>query len=264
MSTESQEVDGEPQGDVDELLADDTHSREIRSLPIRRVVISVAAVCIAAVLLGWTYVQDDHQSAELEHQSAQIEALYAALGDEQSNAEAQGVEPVAPDPEEILEDPSYSPQPGPSGPPGPGPSDAQVRAAVAAYLSDNPITSEGPSSAEIATAVANYLSDYPPGPTPEQVASAVASYLTENPPAAGDDGANGSDGSDGAPGPPGPEGPQGEPGPPPSAEDVAAAVQEWMEQNEFPDFCHEKGWVWEPYTVVTTAGGVDTVLCVPA
>lgn len=221
--------------------------------PTRRAIVHwsqilLVLVAIAAVL--W----------RSEVQEARVDSLFAALGDEQSAAQERGETPVAPAPEDLIEDPDYTGPAGPTGPPGPGPSDAQVRAAVAAYLSDNPITPEGPSPAEIATAVANYLRDYPPGPTPEQVAEAVASYLTENPPAAG---ADGSDGADGAAGPPGPRGPQGDPGPPPSAEDVAAAVQEWMEQNPFPD-CYEDGWVWEPYTVVTTVGGVDTVLCVPA
>jgi hypothetical protein len=219
-----------------------------------------ASLAIGMILLGiigglgggWltTYTRAEEVTAERDQAVAEAEANCAQV-------EALGWACVE-DPEDLR---GESGAEGPAGPPGPGPSDSQVYAAVAEYLADNPVTADGPSSAEIATAVANHLRDYPPGPTPEQVAAAVASYLTANPPAAGEDGTDGSDGADGATGPPGPEGPQGEPGPPPSAEAVAAAVQEWMEQNPFPD-CHEEGWVWEPYTVVTTVGGVDTVLCV--
>lgn len=224
---------------------------EPRVLHTASIVAGIAAIALVLYLFGLL--------------SAQVEVLKAALGDEQSATEARGEEPVSPDADELLDDLDYAGPQGPQGEPGPGPSDAQVYAAVAAYLVDNPVTAEGPSSAEIATAVANYLSEYPPGPTPAQVAAAVAEYLTANPPAAGAAGANGTDGADGAagvdgaPGPPGPEGPQGETGPPPSAEDVAAAVQEWMDANPFPD-C--EGGTWEPYTVVTTAGPIDTVLCV--
>jgi len=213
-----------------------------------------ASVAISMILLGlvgglgggWlaTYNRAEETEAERDEAVDVAEANCAQLEDlgwtcVEDPAELQGAE-------------------GPQGPAGPGPSDSQVYTAVARYLADNPVTAEGPSSAQIAVAVANYLRDYPPGPTPEQVSAAVASYLTANPPAAGEPG---TDGADGATGPPGPEGPQGETGPPPSAEDVAAAVQAWMEANEFPD-CYQEGWEWAPYTVVTTEGGVDTVLCV--
>lgn len=229
-------------------------------LPRRRIILAIAVLVLGLVggvggslALSWARADEAEVVADVA-ESERDEAV-AAIEDLCAQVEALG--------RTCVEDPSdFEGAEGPAGPPGPGPSDSQVYAAVAAYLADNPVTAEGPSSAEIATAVANYLRDYPPGPTPEQVSAAVAAYLTENPPAAGEDGTNGADGADGATGPPGPAGPQGDPGPPPSAEDVAAAVQEWMELNPFPD-CYEEGWVWEPYTVVTTVGGVDTVLCVP-
>lgn len=225
-------------------------------VPRRRVIISLAGILLAVLTAAWMFIAD-------QRQGAQIDALYAALGDEQSNVEGLGGEPVAPPAEDLLDDPDYTGPQGPQGEPGPGPSDAQVYAAVAAYLAANPVTADGPSSAEIAAAVANYLADYPPGPTPEQVSAAVAAYLTEHPPAAGADGADGTNGSDGAPGP---QGPQGEPGPPgetgraPTAEEIAAAVEEFMHDNPLDEPCD--GGTWEPYTVVTTAGPVDTILCV--
>lgn len=217
-------------------------------LPRDRIVVSLAAILLAALALVWTFVQNDRQGA-------QIEALYAALGDEQSNAEAQGVEPVAPDPEDLLDDPEeYSPQPGPSGPPGPGPSDTQVYAAVADYLADHPVTADGPSSAQIAAAVGEYLRDYPPGPTPEQVSAAVVAYLTDHPPADGEDGA------DGPAGPTGPPGPQGETGPPPSAEAVAAAVEDFMTDNPLPT-CPD-GYAYTPATLLTLNGPpLEAIVC---
>lgn len=218
------------------------------------VLISLAFAAVLAVLV--------HEVGAMRHesevQSQQLDALEQALGDEQSNVEDLGGEPVAPPPEELLADPEYSPSPGPSGPAGPGPSDAQVYAAVAAYLADNPVTAEGPSSAEIAAAVANYLVDYPPGPTPEQVATAVAAYLTEHPPAAG------SDGADGSPGPAGPPGPQGEAGRAPTAEEVAAAVEAFMREHPLPASCPD-GYAFEARTLLTLDGPpVEAVICVSA
>jgi hypothetical protein len=197
-------------------------------------------------------------------QGAQIAALDAALGDEQANAEDHGIEPVAPPAEELLDDPNYSGPQGPQGEPGPGPSDAQVYAAVADYLAAHPVTADGPSSAQIAAAVAAYLSDYPPGPTPEQVSAAVAAYLTEHPPAAGADGADGTNGVDGSPGPTGPAGPtgpQGEAGPPPSAEEVAAAVEAFMRDNPLPARCPD-GYEFTAATLVTLSGPpLESVVC---
>jgi hypothetical protein len=226
-------------------------------LPRRRVLISIAAILLAALAMGWTFVQD-------ERQGAQIEALAEALEVEQQAAEDRGESPVAPDAEELLDDPDVEIPAGPQGPPGPGPSDAQVYAAVAAYLADNPVTAEGPSSAEIAAAVAEYLRDYPPGPTPEQVSAAVAEYLTANPPPAGADGADGSNGADGAPGPAGPSGPpgpQGDPGPGPSADQVAAAVEAFMTENPLPSRCPD-GYEFTPATLLTLDGlPLETVVC---
>lgn len=213
-------------------------------LPRSRVVVSIAAILLAAFALVWTAVQS-------ERQGAQIEALYAALGDEQSAAEQRGEEPVAPPPEDLIEDPEYDE---PETPAPKGPTDAQVYAAVQSYFEANPVTVEGPSAAEIAAAVADYLAEFPPGPTPEQVSTAVAEYLTAHPPAPGEDG------EDGASGPPGPPGAQGDPGRPPTAEEVAAEVQNYMIEHPLP-VCPE-GAAPEAHTVVTDSGPVDAVICV--
>lgn len=221
--------------------------------PRRRLIVAAAMIVLGLVggiggSMFYMWTRADQATTMAEDLCAQVEGLGRTCVEDP--AELQGAEGP----------------PGPQGDTGPGPTDAQVYDAVSSYLSNNPVTSEGPSSAEIAVVVANYLRDFPPGPTPEQVSAAVVSYLTANPPAEGEPGADGADGADGATGPPGPAGPegaQGETGPPPSPEDVASAVQAWMEANPFPD-CYEEGWAWEPYTVLTTVGGVDTVLCVAA
>lgn len=226
-------------------------------VPRRRVVISLAGILLAVLTAAYMFIAD-------QRQGAQIDALYAALGDEQSNVEDLGGEPVAPPADDLLDDPDYTGPQGPQGEPGPGPSDAQVYAAVAAYLADNPVTAEGPSSAEIAAAVAEYLRDYPPGPTPEQVATAVAAYLTEHPPAAGIDGADGADGSPGPAGPSGPPGPQGEAGRAPTAEEVADAVEAFMREHPLPPSCPD-GYEFEARTLLTLDGPpVEAVICVSA
>jgi hypothetical protein len=186
-------------------------------------------------------------------QDARVDALYDALATEQQATEDRGETPVAPEPDELIEDPDAEIPAGPPGPAGPGPTDEQVYDAVAAYLADHPVTAEGPSSAEIAAAVAEHLRDHPPGPTPEQVSAALVAYLTEHPPEPGADGQDGVDGAPGPPGPAGPEGPPGDRGPPPTAEEVAAAVQAYMEEHPLPD-CRVDGFTYTTLTVVTLDG----------
>lgn len=215
-------------------------------LPRSRIVVSIAAILLAAFALVWTAVQS-------ERQGSQIEALYAALGDEQSAAEQRGEEPVAPPPEDLIEDPEYDE---PATPEPRGPTDAQVYEAVQAYFEAHPVTADGPSAAEIAAAVADYLAEFPPGPTAEQVSTAVAAYLTANPPAPGEDG------QVGASGPPGPAGEQGAPGRAPTPEEIAAEVQDYMTEHPLP-VCPE-GAAPEAHTIVTAEGPVDAVICVAA
>lgn len=212
-------------------------------LPRRRVIIAAAAIVLAAAALIWTLVMG-------QRQGAQIDALYAALGDEQSNAEAQGVDPVAPVPEDLIDDPDYTGPAGPSGPPGPGPSDTQVYAAVSAYFTAHPVQDgEDASPAAIAAAVGNYLAENPPeqgepGPPPtgDQVAAAVETYLIRNPPPAGPPGKDGEDGEDASP------------------ETIAAEVAAYMETHPI-EYCPE-GYSLVAHTVLTTDGPTDQIDCV--
>lgn len=217
-------------------------------LPRRRVVIVAVSLLLCAFVFGWTVVQVQQQVDENAHQSEQIDALAAALAAEQEAAEDRGETPVAPDPSELLDDPSYEPEPGPQGDPGPGPSDTQVYAAVAAYFTAHPVEDgEDASPAAIAAAVANYLAENPPEkgdpgspPSGQQVADAVEAYLIENPPPAGPPGADGEDAS---------------------PEAIAAEVAAYIETHPLEE-CQVEGYSLYPHTVITTDGPVDQIDCV--
>jgi len=216
-------------------------------LPRHRVVIVAVSLLLCAFVLGWMVVQVQQQVDENSHQSEQIDALAAALAAEQEAAEDRGETPVAPDPEDLLDDPEYSPEPGPQGDPGPGPSDTQVYAAVTDYFTAHPVEDgEDASPAAIAAAVGNYLTEHPPeqgdpGPPPsgQQVADAVAAYLTANPPPPGKDG---EDGEDATP------------------EAIAAEVAAYIETHPL-EYCPD-GYSLVPHTVITTDGPVDQIDCV--
>lgn len=208
----------------------------------------LAGVGVAAVVLGWLLYA-------VPRQADQIDALESALNDEQSNAEANGLEPVAPPPEELIEDPEYTGPQGPAGPEGPPPSDEAVYDAVTAYFIEHPVEDgRTPSAAEIAVAVSSYLTENPPepgepGPPPsaEQVAAAVEAYLTANPPAAGEPGEDGEDGA------------QGPAGPPPSAAEIAAEVESYIEEHPLP-MCPPE-WPAGVREVLTTDGPIEQLGC---
>lgn len=102
--------------------------------------------------------------------------------------------------------------PGPRGEPGPGPTAEQIRAAVAAYLVENPPPAgRAPTAGEVAAAVTQYLTANPPepgrAPTAGEIAAAVETYFATNPVR------------------------NGEPGRPPTAEEIQAAVDQHLAQN---------------------------------
>jgi hypothetical protein len=227
-------------------------------LPRRRIIFAIAVLFLGLVggvggSLALSWSRADEAEAVADEAEAERDEAVAAIEDLCAQVKLLG--------RTCVEDPSeFQGAEGPEGPPGPGPTDAQVYEAVADYLAAHPVTADGPSSAEIAAAVAEYLRDYPPGPTPEQVSAAVMEYLTANPPAPGADGEDGADGSPGPPGPAGPEGPQGEPGPPPSAEEVAAAVEAYLEENPIPP-CTDPAFEYTLVTVLTTGLPVEILVC---
>lgn len=208
------------------------------------------AAAIVAVAIAWIAVGANRQSDRLDHQDEQIAALSQALSDEQSAAEAEGLTPVAPPPDDLLNDPEYEPLPGPSGPPGPAPTAAQIAAEVEQYFEEHPLLGQ-PTAAELAAAVASYLAEHPAEVPDDRVYEAIAVYLTANPPPAGQDGADGQDGTDGA---------QGDPGPPPTGAEIRAQVDAYFEDHPI-ERCDEPGFEYTVVTVVTTGPPIDILTC---
>jgi len=151
--------------------------------------------------------------------------------------------------------PAVTPQPGPTGErgepgeqgqpgtPGRAPTQAEISAAVSAFLRANPPTPGRP-------------------PTMSEILTAVTQYLRENPPPAGpagEPGQNGADGQDGAPGQDGQDGQDGEPGPPPTAEQIRAAVDEYLLAN--PLNC-PSGFHFETHQILTGGGPQSAALCI--
>jgi hypothetical protein len=211
-----------------------------KQLPRHRVVIAVLALFLAAAGFAWT-------AFESNRQGEQIDALAAALEEEQQAAEERGLTPVAPAPEELIEDPEAElPEPL-------GPTDGQVYEAVQAYFREHPVEDgEDASPAEIAAAVINYLTENPPepgtpgpAPTADQIMSAVSSYLTANPPPPGSAGKDGQDGEDGHT---------------PTSAEIQAELEAYFAANPI-EMC-DPGATAQALTVLTVGAPTDIVACV--
>lgn len=207
----------------------------------------VVAVALVAVALTLTFVRAEQQAHEMDQQSDQIEALYRALEAEQEAAVNNGETPVAPAPDELIDDPDAE-RPAPV-----GPSDEQVLAAVESYFRDNPVQDgEDASPAAIAAAVINYLTEHPPAPgepgpapTAEQISNAVASHLAANPP---------------PPGPPGQDGADGEDGRTPTSAEIQAELDAYLDAHPI-EMC-DPGWEAAVLTVLTTGPPTEITTCV--
>jgi hypothetical protein len=202
-------------------------------------------VALIAIVVTWGAAEVRRQGDQLDRQAETVDVLAQALADEQSNAEAAGIDPVAPDAEDLIDDPEYTPTEIPV-----APTDAQVREAVEAYFLDHPVEDgEDASPAQITAAVINYLTEHPPepgdpgpAPTPDQILSAVGAYLSEHPPPAG------------------PPGEDGEDGHTPTAEEIQAELAAYFVEHPV-EMC-DPGWVSEAITVLTTEGPTDITTCV--
>jgi hypothetical protein len=176
----------------------------------RWLALTAAALAAGFVILGWFLLdrlgaageQLDALRAQQTSQARTIDGLAGSLTVAEQQLTAHGITPVPPPPQTIIRQ-------GDAGPPGPGPTDAQVLAAVAAYLKANPPAAGPPGPAGAAGPAGK------DGATPstDQIAAAVARYLAANPPAAGPAGAAGATGPSGPTGDPGPAGPAGASGP---------------------------------------------------
>jgi hypothetical protein len=217
-------------------------------LPRHRVVIVAVSLALCALAFGWTAMQVQQQSDQNNYQSEQIDALAAALAAEQEAAENRGESPVAPDPEELIEDPDTE-LPAPV-----GPSDDQVLEAVHAYFREHPVKDgEDASPAAIVAAVVNYLTENPPEPGPpptdEQLLAAVSTYFAANPLPSGPPGADGKDGAD------------GEDGHTPTSEEIQAELAAYLEAHPIKR-CDE-GWEYTVLTVLTPGPPTDIMVCTP-
>jgi hypothetical protein len=207
---------------------------------------------MVAIVATWTFAQVARQSEEMAHQSEQINALAEALSAEQEAAENRGETPVAPEPDELIDDPdAVAPTPV-------GPSDEQVLEAVEAYFRAHPVEDgEDASPAQIAAAVLNYLADHPPAPgepgpppTEGQILEAVAVYFAANPPPSGPPGRDGTDGSD------------GKDAEPLTSERIQAELAAYFEAH--PIQRCDPGWEYGVITVLTTGPPTDISTCIPA
>lgn len=204
---------------------------------------AIAVGVVVSLLLGWVLY-----SIQVQHE--RVDVLAQALADEQAAAEDRGETPVAPPPDELIEDPDAEyPTP-------PGPTDEQVLAAVYSYFREYPVEDgEDASPAMIAAAVIRYLTEHPPepgepgpAPTEEQLLAAVASYLTANPIPAGPPGPAGADGED------------GEDGHTPTAEEIQTELDAYLAAHPI-EMC-PTGTTAEAITVLTTSAPTDIVACV--
>jgi hypothetical protein len=147
--------------------------------------------------------------------------------------------------------------------------DVIIQTATARVLASLPDTR--PTDGQVGAAVARYLADHPAGPTLAQVSRALADYLAANPPPAPSPGPAGPSGAPGAPcdptvipecrGPQGDQGPRGEDAPPPTAEEIQAAVADYIRAN--PDALCPLGGRFALARVQLAGGGsADAWTCV--
>lgn len=152
------------------------------------------AVTLMCVVLAWVILVVTALQNSSDARQVAIETLTEDVRALRDQVEATGQEPVAPDPEERIDelpDPTLVGPIGPEGPPGPRgrpPTVEEIRAAVNVVLTGNPSL------------------------TRPQIVAAVTTYLQANPPPAGPAGTPGEDGEDG---------PEGRP---PTADEVSVAV----------------------------------------
>lgn len=162
-------------------------------------------VVAALVVSGWAVLAQRGAQDRADRDSARVDALAAALTKEQRAAEAEGRDPVAPPPEDIVEDPGVVEQPPPQV------DTAQIVREVLAQLPP-PREAPPPTQAQVDAAVTRVCAARACAPTDEQVATEVAMFLTANPPAPGSPGQDGTDGAPGADGQPGQDGAAGQDG----------------------------------------------------
>lgn len=158
--------------------------RRIRRVQWRDVAMAVGAVVIGAVI-AWSL-----------NLTSQVRGLSTALTAQCNQTKRLGAKCVAAPASSVRanpDQPTVSPQPGPSGPQGPGPTDVQVQAAVAAYFAQHPVINDTPPDTATVQAFVNaYLVSHPaPAGSPGATGSPGAAGQTGQTGATGAAGANG-------------------------------------------------------------------------
>lgn len=197
---------------------------------VARASLAAAALVVVWIMLskiGTASKQLSDLRSQQTQQSRAVTLLSSNLADAQAQLKAHGITPTQPPPAQII---AQAGPPGPQGAQGPGPSDAQVQAAVQAYLTAHPIAGQPPTDAQVAAVVAVYMAQHPPvagptgpagatgaqGPPPSdaQIAAAVEAWEQAHPAPSGPTGPSGPPGPTGVgqTGPQGPPGPSGAPG----------------------------------------------------
>lgn len=214
----------------------------------------VANVVIFALLaLGLFNVMSELASTQAAQAqtSADVDALRKA---------AEQSKPLGDQANKELQQRGQNPVPIPE--PGKGAdTDVIVSAATARVLASIP--NPTPSNAQLGQAVAQYLAANPvrPGqPTPQQISASLAGYFTTNPPPSGEPGKPGADGQpgqDGQPGAKGDKGDTGEQGQPPTAEQIEAAVADYL--RDHPEALCPNGGTFSQLRVMLADGGTADV-----
>lgn len=138
--------------------------------------------------------------------------------------------------------------------------DSEVLVAAAAARVLQSLPNVTPTATDLAAAVGAYVASNPGrvGPSPQQVIDAIAAYFAQSPPPSGPPGPTGVQGE---PGVPGTQGERGERGPPPTAEEIRAALSEYLRDN--PDVLCPRGGSFSQLTVRLADGDTaDTWTCV--
>jgi hypothetical protein len=162
--------------------ADD--ARDKRAHRLLYLAFALAVVGIGA--LGWLYVSQSQHALEQDQRITRL----VDLGNDAAKQSQQLADQV----KTLGATPVVQPaQPAPAGPtivtpvpiPGPGPTQAQIDAAVAAYLVAHPPAAGKSATPEmVATAVAEFLTAHPPTPgrppTPEEIATAAATWFANH------------------------------------------------------------------------------------
>lgn len=219
--------------------------------------LKLTGMVLLAVLMTATIVQ-------LQVKIDQLDVMYSALKDEQQATKDRGEEPVAPKPDDLMDDPD-----GYDGAKTTGMSETEVRDLVREAVQDyvkgiDTNNDDQVTESDIIAAVSNALAkrgvEIFGDRLAKLVGDEVAQQLAEVELPRGEPGEPGEPGASGSPGVQGEPGEQGEPGRPPTPEEIGAAVEAFVAERGLP-MCPD-GYETQELDVLTTSGTRDSILCV--